>query len=268
MICFVWGALLYFRIYNPPTNAMNIYVVGKQWMWKAEHPGGQHEIDSLHVPIGQADPADADFAGCLSQLFDSGLSREARGDSGALHDGVVYADAAGNLSPVLYAVLRHAAFADDRRGHGDEAGRLQGVDGGLDQRHVAGAERRAAVRQPGLQCLPLRRRRERAVRTWQRSTDEGAADQRIVCDGGRRLPARLDSEPDDAHDGWLCADHADISGADQRRRTDRSGGIHQETQLQLSYSADAEHEPGAKPRCQTAHVRNRAQHRRQQRRGW
>ena len=29
---------------------MNIYIVGKQWMWKAEHPGGQHEINALHVP--------------------------------------------------------------------------------------------------------------------------------------------------------------------------------------------------------------------------
>lgn len=53
LVCFVWGALLYFRIYNPPINAMNIYVVGKQWMWKAEHPGGQHEINALHVPIGR-----------------------------------------------------------------------------------------------------------------------------------------------------------------------------------------------------------------------
>jgi cytochrome c oxidase subunit 2 len=53
LITFVWGALLYFRIYNPPANAMNIYVVGKQWMWKAEHPGGQHEINALHVPIGR-----------------------------------------------------------------------------------------------------------------------------------------------------------------------------------------------------------------------
>jgi cytochrome c oxidase subunit 2 len=53
LVTFVWGALLYFRIYNPPTNAMNIYVVGKQWMWKAEHPGGQHEINALHVPAGQ-----------------------------------------------------------------------------------------------------------------------------------------------------------------------------------------------------------------------
>ena len=54
LFVFVWGALLYFRIYNPPKDAMNIYIVGKQWMWKAEHPGGQHEINSLHVPTGRA----------------------------------------------------------------------------------------------------------------------------------------------------------------------------------------------------------------------
>ena len=53
LLVFVWGALLYFRIYNPPVNSMNIYIVGKQWMWKAEHPGGQHEINALHVPTGQ-----------------------------------------------------------------------------------------------------------------------------------------------------------------------------------------------------------------------
>jgi len=53
LVTFVWGALLYFRIYDPPANAMNIYIVGKQWMWKAEHPGGQHEINALHVPMGR-----------------------------------------------------------------------------------------------------------------------------------------------------------------------------------------------------------------------
>ena len=54
LIMFVWGALIYFRVYTPPANAMNIYVVGKQWMWKVEHPGGQHEINSLHIPSGRA----------------------------------------------------------------------------------------------------------------------------------------------------------------------------------------------------------------------
>ncbi len=53
LVVFVWGALLYFRIYNPPVNAMNVYIIGKQWMWKAEHPGGQHEINALHVPSGR-----------------------------------------------------------------------------------------------------------------------------------------------------------------------------------------------------------------------
>jgi cytochrome c oxidase subunit 2 len=53
LVTFVWGALLYFRIYDPPANAMNIYIVGKQWMWKAEHPGGQHEINALQVPMGK-----------------------------------------------------------------------------------------------------------------------------------------------------------------------------------------------------------------------
>ena len=54
LIMFVWGSIIYFRVYTPPANAMNIYVVGKQWMWKAEHPGGQHEINSLHIPTGRA----------------------------------------------------------------------------------------------------------------------------------------------------------------------------------------------------------------------
>src|SRR6202000_905064 len=53
LVCFVWGALLYFRIYNPPVNSMNIYVVGKQWMGKAAPPGGQYEINALHVPTGR-----------------------------------------------------------------------------------------------------------------------------------------------------------------------------------------------------------------------
>jgi len=53
LVMFVWGSIIYFRVYTPPVNAMNIYVVGKQWMWKAEHPCGQHEINSLHIPTGR-----------------------------------------------------------------------------------------------------------------------------------------------------------------------------------------------------------------------
>ena len=89
LIMFVWGSLIYFRVYTPPANAMNIYVVGKQWMWKAEHPGGQHEIDALHIPGEPAHPAHPDFAGCLSQLLHSGFPGEARSHPRPLHHGLV-----------------------------------------------------------------------------------------------------------------------------------------------------------------------------------
>ena len=50
---FVWGADLYVRLFQPPADALKIYVIGKQWMWKVEHPGGQREINALHVPVGR-----------------------------------------------------------------------------------------------------------------------------------------------------------------------------------------------------------------------
>jgi cytochrome c oxidase subunit 2 len=50
---FLWGADLYVRLFQPPPNALRVYVVGKQWMWKIEHEGGQREINSLHLPIGR-----------------------------------------------------------------------------------------------------------------------------------------------------------------------------------------------------------------------
>lgn len=54
MVIFIWGAALYFHLQRPPANALEIYGVAKQWMWKFEYPGGQREINSLHVPTGQA----------------------------------------------------------------------------------------------------------------------------------------------------------------------------------------------------------------------
>ena len=53
MIMFVWGARLYFTTATPPADALEIAVVGKQWMWKFQHPEGQREIDELHVPVGR-----------------------------------------------------------------------------------------------------------------------------------------------------------------------------------------------------------------------
>ena len=53
MVLFFWGSGIYLNEAQPPSNAMPIYVVAKQWMWKFEHAGGQTEINELHVPIGR-----------------------------------------------------------------------------------------------------------------------------------------------------------------------------------------------------------------------
>jgi cytochrome c oxidase subunit 2 len=53
MIFFAWGSLIYFQEGRAPRGAMEVYAVGKQWMWKFEHETGQREINQLHVPLGR-----------------------------------------------------------------------------------------------------------------------------------------------------------------------------------------------------------------------
>jgi cytochrome c oxidase subunit 2 len=53
MTMFGWGARVYFTQYKPPADAIEVYVVGKQWMWKLQHATGQREINQLHVPVGR-----------------------------------------------------------------------------------------------------------------------------------------------------------------------------------------------------------------------
>ena len=51
MTIFLGGAVVYYTQYSMPDDAMQVYVVGKQWMWKIQHETGQREINQLHVPV-------------------------------------------------------------------------------------------------------------------------------------------------------------------------------------------------------------------------
>lgn len=53
MVLFVWGAWVFLDMARPPRGSMEVFVVGKQWMWKVQHPTGQREINELHVPAGR-----------------------------------------------------------------------------------------------------------------------------------------------------------------------------------------------------------------------
>jgi cytochrome c oxidase subunit 2 len=53
ILIFIAGAVVFFRIQRVPTNALEVYATGRQWMWKFQHPTGQREINTLHVPVGR-----------------------------------------------------------------------------------------------------------------------------------------------------------------------------------------------------------------------
>jgi cytochrome c oxidase subunit 2 len=50
---FTWSSAVYVKMSHIPEDAMNVYIIGKQWMWQAQHPAGPRENNALHVPLGR-----------------------------------------------------------------------------------------------------------------------------------------------------------------------------------------------------------------------
>jgi len=50
---FAGGAVIYVQFRRPPVDTLDIYVIGKQWMWKSQQPNGLKEINELHIPLGR-----------------------------------------------------------------------------------------------------------------------------------------------------------------------------------------------------------------------
>ncbi len=53
LLWFAIGFPIYLRLSTPPADAMDVFVQGKQWMWKFSYPGGPNAIDALRVPAGR-----------------------------------------------------------------------------------------------------------------------------------------------------------------------------------------------------------------------
>ncbi|WP_435007008.1 cytochrome c oxidase subunit II [Tundrisphaera lichenicola] len=53
LFIFAIGTQVFFEMFNPPKGASPIYVIGKQWMWKVQHPQGRSEINEIHLPLGR-----------------------------------------------------------------------------------------------------------------------------------------------------------------------------------------------------------------------
>ena len=214
LVTFVWGALLYFRIYNPPTNAMNIYIVGKQWMWKAEHPGGQHEINALHVPVNkpvQLTMVSMDVFHSFS-IPDFRVKREVI--PGRYSTVWFQATAPGtyHLFCTQYCGTKHSGMIgeitvltpEDYQKWTEES--TSGMS--------LGAERRATLCQHGLQPVPQRHRRGAGPKPGRGLRFEADACQRLAGYGERCVPSRFDPKSFPAHHRRLRAHHAHLPGAD------------------------------------------------------
>jgi cytochrome c oxidase subunit 2 len=56
LICFaifLWGVNGYMKFAVPPGEALEVQVVGKQWLWTFEYPDGTRSVNELHVPVNK-----------------------------------------------------------------------------------------------------------------------------------------------------------------------------------------------------------------------
>ena len=223
LMMFVWGALIYFRVFTPPANAMNIYVVGKQWMWKAEHPGGQHEINSLHVPTGRA----VQLTLISQDVFHSFSIPAFRVKREAIPGRytTVWFEA---TTPGTYHLFCTQYCGTD---HSQMIGDVVVLTPEDYKKWLAGSTSGASLAQNGerlfasLSCAACHNTRPdaRGPIAGQRLRRQADALQRQASHRRRRLPARGDPESLAAHHPGLCAHHAHLPGTDQRRGRHRAG---------------------------------------------
>jgi heme/copper-type cytochrome/quinol oxidase subunit 2 len=119
MVIFVWGAAVYFAMARPPDETLNVYVVGKQWMWKFQHLDGQREINELHVPVGRPVKLIMTSEDVNPRSVFPGIPHQSRRHSRPLHLDLVSSDETGPVSPVLRRILRNEAFRNGRIGGRD-----------------------------------------------------------------------------------------------------------------------------------------------------
>ncbi len=89
IVIFAWAAQVFFDIYRPPDQTLDIYATGKRWMWKFQHLDGKAEINELHVPIGRAGEGDVHVGRRAALAVLPVVPHEGGRDSGPLQQRLV-----------------------------------------------------------------------------------------------------------------------------------------------------------------------------------
>jgi cytochrome c oxidase subunit 2 len=53
LLWFGMGFKTYVKMESTPANAMEVYVMGKKWMWKFAYPEGPNSVGVLRIPVGR-----------------------------------------------------------------------------------------------------------------------------------------------------------------------------------------------------------------------
>ena len=53
VVIFVWSSKNFIDVRTMPKDGMEIFCIGKQWMWHFQHLDGTREMNELHVPVGK-----------------------------------------------------------------------------------------------------------------------------------------------------------------------------------------------------------------------
>ncbi len=209
-VMFAWGAKLFFEVYRPPPGAMQVFVVGKQWMWKFQHPEGQREIDELHVPVGRPIQLTMISEDVIHDLFVPAFRVKMDVLPGRYTTMWFQATRVGDLSSVLLAVLRHRTREDGGMGVCVVAGGLPEMAERRPGGRATGSERRAIVQSIGVYDMPSSQQYgARPVVggvVWQTCEIADGRDR----PGGRSVHPGIDHQTERKNHGRVPTDHADI----------------------------------------------------------
>ena len=222
---FVWSADVFVSTRRVPPGAMEVYVVGKRWMWKTQHMTGQREINELHVPIGVPVKLTMTSEDVIHSFFIPAFR---------VKQDVI----PGRYTTIWFEATKTGEFhlfCAEYCGtkHSQMIGSIKVVEPAAFQTWLAGGATGSPAEEgeklfQSLACITCHR------------ADSGARGPRLEGlfgphraphrrrDGGRRrrLHPRVDPEPDGQGGRRLPADHADVPGPGQRGRRDAAGRLH------------------------------------------
>jgi len=151
---FAWGAAIYVNYRVAPKDTLDIYLIGKQWMWKLQQPNGRKEINELHVPVNRNIKLIMGSEDVIHDFYVPAFRREDGRGAGPLQYDWFRPTKTGKYHFFLLAVLRNESRGEGRVGDRDGAGGVRGVAFRRDRGRESGFRGRTAIHAACVRYVP------------------------------------------------------------------------------------------------------------------